>query len=66
MNVTTNSEPPVEELHVGGGTLQQVWKSWAGHVASMAEERGACSVLVRKPEESRPLEKPRRGWKDCI
>jgi hypothetical protein len=30
------------------------------------DERGACRVLVGKPEGRRPLERPRRGWKDYI
>jgi len=36
------------------------------HVARMDEERGACRVLVRKPEGKRPLGKPRRRWMDNI
>ena len=28
---------------------------WAGHVARMGEERGACRVLVGKQEGKRPL-----------
>ena len=39
---------------------------WAGHVARMGEERGACRVLVGKPEGKRPLETPRRRWVDNI
>ena len=39
---------------------------WAGHVARMAEERGVYRVLVRKPEEKRPLGRPRRRWVDNI
>jgi len=34
--------------------------TWAGHVASMNEERGAYRVLVGKPEGKRPLGRPRR------
>ena len=33
---------------------------WAGHVARMGEEREAYRVLVGKPEEKRPLGRPRR------
>jgi len=29
---------------------------WAGHVARMGEGRGAYRVLVRRPEDKRPLE----------
>jgi hypothetical protein len=32
----------------------------------MGERRGACRALVGKPEERRPLERPRRRWKDNI
>jgi len=39
---------------------------WAGHVASMGEERGVYRVLVRKPEGRRPLGRPRRRWLDDI
>ena len=39
---------------------------WAGHVAHMGEETGAYSVLVGKPEEKRPLWRPRRRWVDNI
>jgi hypothetical protein len=35
----------------------------AGHVAHMGESRGVkYRVLVGKPEEKRPLEKPRHRW----
>jgi hypothetical protein len=34
---------------------------WAGHVARMEEKRNAYRVLVGKPEEKRPLGRPRRG-----
>ena len=39
---------------------------WTGHVACMGERRGACRVLVGKPERRRPLGRPRRTWKDNI
>jgi hypothetical protein len=32
----------------------------------MGERRGAYRVLVGKPEGRRPLERPRRRWKDNI
>jgi hypothetical protein len=32
----------------------------------MGQYRNACNILVRKPEEKRPLERPRHGWKDII
>ena len=39
---------------------------WAGHVARMEEGRGVHKVLVGKPEEKRPLGRPRCGWEDNI
>jgi hypothetical protein len=37
---------------------------WAGHVARMGEKRNAYRILVGKPEEKRPLGRPRRrGWR---
>ena len=39
---------------------------WAGHVACMGERRGAYRVLVWKPEEKRPLGRPRHRWEDNI
>jgi len=39
---------------------------WAGHVARMGEKRGVYRVLVGKPEEKRPLGRPRRRWVDNI
>jgi len=35
-------------------------------VARMAEGRGVHRVLVGKPEEKRPLGRPRRRWEDNI
>jgi hypothetical protein len=39
---------------------------WAGNVARMGEGRNVYRVSVRKPKRKRPLERPRRGWKDGI
>ena len=39
---------------------------WAGHVARVGERRGACRVLVGKPEEKSPLGRPRRRQQDNI
>jgi hypothetical protein len=36
---------------------------WVGHVARMGERRIAYRVWRRKPEDKRPLERPRRKWK---
>ena len=38
----------------------------AGHVARMGERRGVYRVLVGKPEERRPLGRPRHRWEDNI
>jgi hypothetical protein len=38
----------------------------AGHVARMREKRNTYSILVGKPEEKRPLGRPRRRWEDNI
>jgi hypothetical protein len=37
---------------------------WAGHVERMGEGRNVYRVLVGKPEEKTPLERPRRRWED--
>jgi hypothetical protein len=39
---------------------------WAGHVAHMGEKRAAYMVLVARPEEKRPLGRPRRRREDNI
>jgi hypothetical protein len=39
---------------------------WAGHVARREEERNVYRVLVGKPEEKRPLGRPRRKWENAI
>jgi hypothetical protein len=39
---------------------------WAGHVACMGEGRNVCRVLVGKPEEKRPFERPWHRWEDGI
>ena len=39
---------------------------WAGHMARMGEDRGVHRVLVGKPEEKRPLGRPRHRWEDNI
>jgi len=35
-------------------------------VAHMGEERGVHRVLVRKPEGTRPMGRPRHRWEDNI
>jgi hypothetical protein len=32
----------------------------------MGERRGACTVLIGKPEGKKILERPRRRWEDNI
>jgi hypothetical protein len=39
---------------------------WAGHVARMGEKRNVYKLLVGKPEDKRPLGRPRRRWIDNI
>jgi hypothetical protein len=39
---------------------------WAGHVARRGERRNAYRILVEKPEEKRPLGRPRRRWVNNI
>ena len=39
---------------------------WAWHVERMGERRGVYRVLVGKPDEKRPLGRPRRRWEDNI
>jgi hypothetical protein len=35
-------------------------------IAQIGEKRNAYRILVGKPEETRPLERPRRRWVDNI
>ena len=35
-------------------------------MARMGDKRGACRVLVGRPEGKRPLGSPRHGWEDNI
>jgi len=37
---------------------------WAGHVAHIGERRGACRVLVGKPEGKRALGRPHHRWEN--
>ena len=39
---------------------------WAGNVGRKRERRGTFSVLLGKPEEKRPLGRPRRRWENNI
>ena len=39
---------------------------WAEHVTRVGDRRGACRVLVWKPEGKGPLGRPRLRWEDNI
>jgi hypothetical protein len=39
---------------------------WEEHVVAMGEGRGVYRVFVGKPEEKRPLGRPRCRWEDNI
>jgi hypothetical protein len=61
-----------EELHdlYFSPNIIRIMKSrrmrWAGYVARMGEKRNAYRLLVGKPEERRPLGRPRLRWVDNI
>jgi hypothetical protein len=61
-----------EELHnfyLSPGIIRQIKSRrmrWAGHAASMGEERKLYTVLVGKPQGKRPLGRPRHRWEDGI
>jgi hypothetical protein len=38
----------------------------AVHAARTTEGKGAYMILVGRPEERRPLRRPKRGWEDNI
>jgi hypothetical protein len=46
------------------GQIKSRRMRWAGHVARMGEERKVYKVLVGKPEDKRPLGRPRSRWED--
>jgi len=39
---------------------------WVGHVACMGTRRDAYTVLVTRPEQKKPLGRPRQRWEDDI
>jgi hypothetical protein len=61
-----------EELHnlYSSPSIFRIIKSrrmrWAWRVARMGENRSAYRLLVGKPEENRPLGRPRRRWMDNV
>ena len=46
--------------------IKSIILRWAGRVVRMGESIDPYSVLVGKPEERRPLGRPRRRWEDNI
>ena len=48
------------------GVINSIRMRGAGRVARMGERRITHRVLVGKPEEKRPLRRPRRRWEDNI
>jgi hypothetical protein len=46
--------------------IKSVRMRWAGHIAGMQENRNACGILVRKPEENIPRGRPRGIWEGNI
>jgi hypothetical protein len=61
-----------EELHdlYSSPSIIRIMKSrrmrLAGHVVRMGKKRNAYRLLVGRPEERRPLGRPRRRWLDNI
>jgi hypothetical protein len=59
-----------DELHnlYSSPNIVRVVKSrrlrWVGHVARMGKVRDVYRVLVGRPEDKRPLGRPRRRWED--
>jgi hypothetical protein len=39
---------------------------WAWHVARMGKKRGACRILVGKPEGEKPLGRPRHRGRTIL
>jgi hypothetical protein len=58
-----------DNLYSTPGIIRQIKSRrmrWARHEARMGEGRKVYRVLVGKPEEKRPLGRPRRRWEDGI
>jgi hypothetical protein len=48
------------------GVMRAKWVRWTGHVARMVAVKVAYEILVRRPEEKRPLRRPGRRWEADI
>jgi hypothetical protein len=46
--------------------VKSIRMRWAGHVARMSDRRDVFRVLMRKPEDKRPMGRPRRRWENNI
>jgi hypothetical protein len=46
--------------------IKKLRMRWVGHVARMGEKRNVYRLLVGKPEEKRPLGRPRRRYMDNV
>jgi hypothetical protein len=55
-----------KELHNIIRQIKSRRMRWEGHVARMGENRKVYRVLVEKPEEKRPIGRPRHRWEAGI
>jgi hypothetical protein len=56
-----------EQLHVFTPPPSIIRRmKWVGHVPLMEQQRNAQNILVGRLEGRRPLQRPRRRWKDNI
>jgi hypothetical protein len=59
----------LHNLYVSPSVIRMIksrWMRWVEHVACMEDVRNAYKILDNKPEERKPLRRPRKGWKDNI
>jgi len=59
----------LNDLYCSPNIVQEIKSGrmrWAGHVACMGDKRDVYRFLVGKPEEKRPLGRPRHRWEDNI
>jgi hypothetical protein len=57
---------PLTHLYVNGKVIKSMRMMLEGYVARMGEGRCAYRVSIGKPEETKPLGRPRRRWEDNI